>query len=145
MTRSYVQLMAPVNDAQIFETIYCTQIQLATLTPEECICPLCSEAYSEVEPNSDTASDPIPSNPDAEHAVRVDFDNCRHVFGHICLQRLIHLEEAWSNWCPLCRTHWFKLDSDSTHWPRTPLHLYDDEDTDDDEYVPISSGTMGEW
>jgi hypothetical protein len=136
MTRSYVQLTPPANNAQIFETMYCTQIQLSTLTPEENTCPLCAEAYSEVEPTSDTTSELFSNTTDAEHAVRVDFDNCHQVFGHTCLQRLIHLEEAWSNRCPLCRAHWFKMDSDSIHWPRTPLRLYDKEDTDDDDYVP---------
>jgi len=127
---------APAADAAIFEATHCTQILTTDLTDEERSCPLCSETYSDLatEPTTNAPSDP--NAIDAEHPIRVDFDNCHHIFGHLCLRKLIFLDQAWSKRCPLCRAHWFKKDLDSLYAQHVPqLALPNDWDMDDDDWV----------
>jgi hypothetical protein len=91
----------PAADARTFEEAHCIRIRSSSLGSDEQTCPLCTEPYDE-------ANDCRANSADLEHPVRIDFDRCHHIFGHICLHKLINLGEPWSNRCPFCRAHWFR-------------------------------------
>ena len=95
----------PAPDAQSFQTLYCTEVQSSSLRSEDRTCSLCVTRYGD--PSPDEQGTP-------ERPVQIHFGDCHHVFGHRCLRKLFEGRNAWSNKCPLCRTHWFNTIRDTS-------------------------------
>ena len=85
---------SPAATAQQFEDRHSTVI--TTLKPENRECPICGIPYGELYEHGNT-----------ENATQIDFNACHHVFGNVCLRKLINGNDPWCNRCPLCRAHWF--------------------------------------
>lgn len=85
---------SPAPTAQEFEDRHSTVI--TTLKTENRECTICGIPYSELDENTES-----------ERPAQINFNDCHHVFGNVCLRKLIYGNDPWCNRCPLCRAHWF--------------------------------------
>jgi hypothetical protein len=74
-------------------------------SPNDQLCPICNEFYSD--PPINYMHPDFPSHAD-EYACQVrNIGGCKHVFGRRCLEKHIRSNAPWSHTCPLCRKEWF--------------------------------------